>query len=164
MADPRKWRKFAKFYVMHFNATKAAKEAGASPKSAYQQGYAWLKMPQVQKMIEEELEAVHMSADEAIKLLSDIARGDVGEFYDKDGSLILPKDKSKLVKRIKKKRTTYSGKDVDRETETEEIELYSALEAIDKVLRIHGKFKDPGTEGNPLSIVVKKVGIDIEKL
>lgn len=142
MSDPRKWRTFAKNYVKTFNKKKSAIAAGASPVSAANQGYMWFNMPQVQKMIQEELEAVHMSADEAIKLLSDIARGDIGKFIDKDGALKLDPKETKLIKKIKKKTTTYSNSNFDREIESEEIELYSALDAIDKVLRIHGKYKD----------------------
>lgn len=172
MRDPRKLRAFVAHYVgdCHFNASKAAEAVGVSKTSAGNQGYLWLKNPQVQKMVEEKLAEVHMSADEALKLLADIARGDVGEFLNiaKDGTVDLDlsaaKEKTKLIKKIKQKKVIYNGKNFDTETETKQIELYSALDAIEKVLRVHGKFKDPGTAGNPLSIVIKKVGIDMDEL
>jgi phage terminase small subunit len=140
MSDLRQWRKFAARYVVHFNATRAAKEAGFSAKSAGNQGHLLLKNPKIRAMIDERLAEVHMSADEALARLADIARGDVGEFFDEDGNLNLG-DKSKLIKRIRKKVTKYQGKYTDREIETEEIELYSALDALEKILRVHDKIK-----------------------
>lgn len=141
MSDPRKWRAFASYFVgeCNFNATEAAKKVGVSEKSAGQQGYIWLKNPKVREMIDAKLAEVHLSADEALKLLADIARGDMGEFIkiDKGGfSLDLQnaRDKTKLIKRVKKR--------VNRLGETSEIELYSALDALDKVLRVHGKYTD----------------------
>lgn len=144
MSDPRKWRAFASYYVgeCNFNASKAAEKVGVKKESAGTQGYLWLKNPKVREMIDEKLASVHMSADEALKLLADIARGDVGKFIDKDGALKLTPTQTKLIKKIKKKTTTYSNSNFDREIESEEIELYSALDAIDKVLRVHGKYND----------------------
>jgi PBSX family phage terminase large subunit len=148
MSDPRKWRAFASYYVQHFNASKAAKQAGFSAHSAGNQGYLLLQNPKVRVIIDEMLAGVHLSAEEALKLLADIARGDVGEFLnvEKDGTVSLDlsaaKDKTKLIKRIKNKKVIYNGKNMDREIHTEEIELYSALDAIDKVLRVYGKYTD----------------------
>jgi phage terminase, large subunit, PBSX family len=93
------------------------------------------------------LDEVHLSADEALKLLADIARGDLGDFLKitKDGfelDLKKAKEKTRLIKRIKNKTTKINGPRIDREIHTEEIELYSALDALDKVLRVHGRYND----------------------
>jgi phage terminase small subunit len=170
MSDPRKWRAFAARYVVHFNASRAAEEVGVSKRSAGQQGYLWLKNPKVQAMIDERLKEVHMSADEALARLAEIARGDLGEFLtiSKDGEINLDlsaaQEKTKLIKRIKQKKVSYNGKNFDREIETEEIELYSALDAIEKVLRVHGKFNDKLQVDLNAEIIVKKVGIDVDEL
>lgn len=146
MALTNRQKKFRDLYLIYFNATRAAREAGfANPK---QYGSELLKDPVMQAAVAERLDEFHMSADEALKLLADIARGDVGEFItvEKDGSVSLDlsaaNEKTKLIKRIKNKTVTYNGKNTDREIHTEEIELYSALDAIDKVLRVHGKYQD----------------------
>lgn len=132
-------------YLLYFNSTKAAREVGY--KTPSQSGYENLKNPLIQKILQERLSEFHMSADEALKRLSEIARSDLGDFLfiTKDGftvDLKSAKEKTKLIKRVKQKTTTYSHKNYDRESHTEEIELYSALEALDKILRIHGKYND----------------------
>ncbi len=88
-----------------------------------------------------------MSADEAVKLLSDQARADIGQFAEAKGNgWIFDMEKAKksgmtkLIKKIKQKTTVYPIKGME-ETELE-IELHDSQAAIDKVLRIHGKYKD----------------------
>jgi PBSX family phage terminase large subunit len=171
MRDPRKLRAFVAHYVgdCHFNATEAAKAVGVKPANAGNQGWQWLQHPQVKKMIDEKLAEVHMSSDEALKLLADIARGDIGKFLNvaKDGTVSLDlsaKGATKLIKKVKQKKVTYSNSKFDREIETEEIELYSALDAIDKVLRVHGKYNDKltlnpnaGNEKQPFAIPADKI-------
>jgi len=82
----------------------------------------------------------HMSPEEALKLLADIARGNMGDFIkvEKDGTfgidLRKAKDVTKLIKKVKYKPNKFG-------TEYE-IELYSALDALDKQLRVHGKYRD----------------------
>lgn len=98
---------------------------------------------------------VHMGAEEALSRLSDIARGDVGDLLTPiNGIAALDITKAqrlgltKLIKRVKQKRDF--GKKKNIETETEEIELYSALDALDKILRVHGRYNDSlSINGNP---------------
>lgn len=69
---------FCQSYARHANATRAAKEAGYSEKTAYQQGFALLKLPEIFARIEtikaDRFRAVHMSADETLALLAKRAR------------------------------------------------------------------------------------------
>jgi hypothetical protein len=44
------------------------------------------------------------------------------------------------------------------------IKLHPKQGAIDKILRVHGKYKDAGTEANPLIVHVKKIGVSMEDL
>jgi phage terminase small subunit len=102
--------------------------------------------------LQERLNEVHMAADEALKLTADIARGDITEFLTPYGNLdidlLKTSGKGRLVKKIKQKTVTKIGKgDKDEDTEVvdTEIELYPADAALDKILKIHGKYSDAPT-------------------
>lgn len=142
-----KQRAFIEEYLKDFNATQAAIRAGYSERSAYSIGQENLKKPEIAEAIQARLNELQMGADEALKLLSDQARSSPEIFMTfEQGTwkLDLPKayrdGKLHLIKSIMP--TQYGLK----------IELYDAQSAIDKVLRVHGKYKDVGTEDNPLHI------------
>src|SRR6185369_14596308 len=92
-----------------------------------------------------------MSANEAIRRQADIARGDIGDFLaiSKDGfSIDLEYARelglTRLIKRIKQKKTLINGgkRSSDKEIYIDEIELYPADVAQERILRIYGVFKD----------------------
>ena len=56
----------------------------------------------------------------------------------------------------------YKRQDEDRETHDLEIELYDAQAALDKILRVAGRYKDVGTKDNPLTLSWKDF-VKIEK-
>lgn len=96
------------------------------------------------------LEEAHMSADEALKLQADIARGDIAQLMDVN-SMGFNLDMKKavelgltgLIKKVKQKTTTYIAKkesEDDREVTELEIELYDKQAAIRDVLKITGRF------------------------
>jgi phage terminase small subunit len=169
-----KQRLFVDYYLQCFNASEAARRAGYSPKTARQIGQENLTKPDIQAEIQERLKEVHMSADEALKLLADMARGDVAQImeissvgFNLNMSKAQEKGLTRLIKKVKQKTVTHIAKsesDEDREVVDLEVELYDAQAALDKILRVAGKYKDLGSEENPLSVVVKRVGVDVEKL
>ena len=66
---------FVKYYLQSFNATEAAKKAGYSEKSAYAQGSALLKHPQIRHFIENEYEERKDSLDISTnRVLQELAR------------------------------------------------------------------------------------------
>lgn len=88
----------------------------------------------------------HMSADEALKLQTDIARGDVTDFLDTFGQIDIEElrgnGKGRLIKKIRQRTITKIGKgekDDDTEIHETEIELYPADVAQERILRIAGK-------------------------
>ena len=98
------------------------------------------------------LAEVHMSADEALKHMADIARGDIGEFLNGYGGIDLDEARkrglTKLIKKIKQRTVTKIGKgdkDEDTEVNETEIELYPADVALERVLKITGKFREAPT-------------------
>lgn len=91
-----------------------------------------------------------MSAEEAFKLTSDIARSDITQVMDVSSmgfSLDMKKAQElglgRLIKKVKQKTTTYLAKkqsEEDREETVLEIELYDAQAAQRDIMRMRGKF------------------------
>jgi Phage terminase, small subunit len=175
-----KQRVFIAEYLKDFNATQAAIRAGYSPKTAYSIGQENLTKPEIKLAIEERM----MNREEVVAGLSDIARGDMADLMaittsgftlelmidDGQGNKIV-NPKTKLIKKIKQKVTTYLAKkedDEDREVIETEIELYSAHEAFRDLGKVHGIFIDrtelTGKDGSPLTwrefIEGDKVNVD----
>jgi hypothetical protein len=102
--------------------------------------------------VSDRLNALHMSADEALTLLTDQARGDIGQLMDVSTvgfTLDLYNAKeaglTRLIKRVKQKTTIFQAKSEsqeDREVTETEIELYDSQSALINILKIHGKFVD----------------------
>ena len=176
MGLTNKQRVFVEEYLRCWNATEAALRAGYSEKTSYSIGHENLSKPEISELIRGKLEALQMGTDEALKLLADHARGDIGEFMDISGmgfSLQLldasgNRKNTRVIKKIKQKTTTFIAKnesDEDREVHETEIELYDAQAAIDKVLRVAGKYKDNidiKSDGKAIQII--PLGIDLGKV
>jgi phage terminase small subunit len=73
-----KMEAFCQSYARHGNATRAAKEAGYSEKTAYSQGHDLLKKPEIMARVSsirtDRWKALHMSADELLAEAAKIAR------------------------------------------------------------------------------------------
>jgi hypothetical protein len=164
-----KQRLFIDYYLQSFNASDAARKAGYSESRARITGSELLSDSNISEQIKARLDEVHMSAEEALKLLADIARGDMARMMD-IGSMGFNIDMkraqelglTKLIKRVKQKTTTFIAKkesEEDREVTELEVELYDALGAIRDVLKVHGKFTDRvdvTTGGEELTINIRK--------
>ena len=144
-----KQKVFIDEYLKSFNATASAISAGYSEKTAYSIGWENLRKPEIKKAISARLDEIHMSADEALKLLSDIARGDIGEAVNEFGAIDLGElhrqGKTRLIKKVRQKTVTKLAKsesDEDVEIHDTEIEFYPADSALRDILKIHGKYKD----------------------
>ena len=78
-----KQKKFADYYIELGNATQAAINAGYAKRSAQQIGAENLSKPVIKSYIDERLERIAseriMSAQEAVELLSSIARAEITE-------------------------------------------------------------------------------------
>jgi phage terminase small subunit len=180
VALTNKRKAFIAHYVKDFNATRAAKAAGFSEKTAYSQGQRLLKNVEVAESIKTHIE---MSADEVKSRLADMARGDMADLMeisttgfilqlmvdDGNGNKII-NPKTKLIKKIKQKATTYLAKkedDEDREIIETEIELYDAQAALALLGRYHKLFTDKteltGKDGAPLEpITIVEVALPPE--
>lgn len=144
------------YFLCHFNGTEAYMRVynpkGGRP-SARVMAAELLAIPNISAAVETRLAEVHMSANEALELLADMARGDIGEImepttfgYNFDMKKAKDTGFTKLLKKVKQKTVTIMGKGeeaVDTEIHTIEIELYDAQSALEKILRVHDKIKDP---------------------
>lgn len=121
--------------------------------------------------IQARLDEVHMSADEALKLHGDIARGDIGDLLDNNGLLDIrlakAQGKTRLLKKIKQKTITRIGKkedDDDVEITEIEFEMYPADAAQERILKIHGKFTDKVEIKGGVEMIVKRIGVDLDQI
>ncbi len=139
-----------------YNATKAymSTHPGSSYNAARSSAADFLARPNIKAEVERRLAEKHMSAEEAMERLSDIARGDVSQLMDVSGmgfSLNMQKAQekglTKLIKKVKQKPTVHLAKsesDEDREVHEIEIELYNAHEAQRDILKLHGRLGSGG--------------------
>ena len=155
-------------YLKDFNATRAAKSAGYSKKTAAFIGAENLKKPYLAALIEEEKASRMMSANEVLTRLTEHARGDMGKFMDVTSmGFVLDIKKAQelglthLIKKIRQKVTTIIKDGEEVETQQVEIELYDAQAALVQLGRNHKLFTDQTditSGGEKIEVVLK--GLD----
>lgn len=128
---------FVEEYLKCFNATKAAKAAGYSEKTAYSIGQRLLKEAEIASRVRARLAEAAMDANEVLYHLAQIARGDMDDLLDVNGNLDLIKarqfGKTNLIKKVKNRVMSTEQTDIS-ETETEGYDRLKALELIGKHL------------------------------
>jgi phage terminase small subunit len=161
---------FVNEYLKDFNGTRAAIAAGYSERSARQIACKLLTITDISDEISKRIDETCMTADEIIMRLSDIARGNVTDLMDllseseykfdfatvdSDGNII-PKDQTKLIKKIKQKKVIYNSKrsDEDREEIFTEIELYSAQDALNTLAKYRNLLTDKVETSGEITIKV----------
>lgn len=72
---------FCTEYMKDFNATAAAIRSGYSKNTAHAIGHNTLQKPKIKAYIEKRLQELSLGADETIKLISDIAKGNLGDYF-----------------------------------------------------------------------------------
>lgn len=76
-----KQRAFCDEYLIDLNGTQAAIRAGYSIKTACAIGWENLRKPDIRNFINAKLTERSLSADETTKLITDIARGNLGDYF-----------------------------------------------------------------------------------
>lgn len=171
-------RAFIREYLKDFNATRAAKAAGYSEKTAYSIGQRLLKDVEVGAAIRAKINEIQMGPDEIKNRLADMARGNIADLMDVTPTgyafnLMTEDDQGnkivnphmKLVKKIKQKTTTMLGKNGDdKEIIETELELYSALDALEKLGKVHALFTEKtevtGAGGGAIALELFKGALD----
>ncbi len=141
---------FVNWYLQLWNASEAARRAGYSVHSAYSQGQRLLKNVEVSAAIEHFKVQHIMSAEEAQILLTEQARGDMGDFMTQDGDTVkvdlgkaIEAKKTSLIKKLSQTRTVRRrGEDEVEETVSTTIELYDKQTALVQVGKVHKMFTD----------------------
>ncbi len=134
-----KQRLFVTAYLANgFNATKAAKEAGYSEKTAYSIGAENLTKPVIAAAIKKGLSDHAMGAEEVLARLADHARGDMGDFLAiRAGNAFFDLEKAEKVGKLHLiKRYAFSRKT------GMELELHDPQSALNTLARHHGLLKD----------------------
>lgn len=160
--ETNKQKVFVERYTMHWNAARAAREAGYSSKTAYQIASENLRKPHIRAAIAEKLKDITMSADEVLARQSEIARGSLDHFVtvNEDGFAVLDfsgdaNEKLHLLKRIKTKRTrrtTGKGENAEGwEDENIEIELHDPQRALEALGKYHNLYTEKDEDGNPIT-------------
>ncbi len=145
-------QKFILSYLTHFNGTKAAREAGFSPKTANEQAAQLLAKLSIQEALAE-VSAVVMEADiatikEIHQFWTRVMRSSItnvcswnedGFTFTKNSENIL-RETAQLIKRIRvTERVSQKGDWTETRTE---IELHDAMDASDKLARSYGIYRD----------------------
>lgn len=146
----QKQQRFVEEYTVDWNATQAAIRAGYSEKSAHDIGCENLKKPNICRAIEERVNELTMSADEALIELAKIARGTPSHFVEIGDDEIMrtkfdsdeARDNMPLIKKIKQTRHLTRIEDIETEEVRTEFELYDKQKALVDILKMHGKFVD----------------------
>jgi hypothetical protein len=84
-----KQEKFVEGVIQHGNATRAARDAGYSPRSAAVIASRNLQRPDIQEQIKARIEAAKLDTDEIIGTLIGHMRADIGNLLGDDGALDL---------------------------------------------------------------------------
>jgi phage terminase small subunit len=84
-----KQEKFVEGVIQHGNATRAARDAGYSPRSAAVLASRNLKRPDIQEQIKARIEAAKLDTDEIVGTLIGHMRADIGQLFGDDGALDL---------------------------------------------------------------------------
>ena len=131
----RKQKAFINEYLKCFNATQAAIKAGYSEKTAGSKGSQLLKIVNIAAAIEKRTKEMCMSADEALRLLSEQARGDL------DDCIVIVDGKPRLdVSLLKEKGKLHLVKSIIPTASGTRVELYSAQRALELIAKAQGVF------------------------
>lgn len=136
MALTAKQKAFVSAYIIHKNATRAAKEAGYSEKTAYAIGWENLRKPEILEEIEKLFAEQAMTSSEALALMAEHARGNLADFIGLSEDEVSVHPNARLLKKYKRTRRTErgSGDEPGDVIDTIELELYDAQSALKEIL------------------------------
>lgn len=149
---------FCKEYIVDFNGTQAAIRAGYSKKTAGSQSFDLLQKPEIQKQIQIEInkrsDRVERTADDVLKLIWKMAELDLADYLTvAEGGEVqaipfncLPVGATKLISKIKEKRTISESSDGSRQIMygTLEYELPEKTKCLEMLGRHYGIFNEGG--------------------
>lgn len=159
-----KQKRFCRFYIMHWNGSKAAREAGYSVKTAYSMAYELLKKPEVQAHIDsikdDYEKTCHISKTRQLNELAKLAYSNIADFHNTWVSLEEFERLSIDQKAAIAKTETRTTKDLNGDVQTfVKIELHSKLNALSQISDLMG-YKAPEKK----QVVKQSTKKDLSKL
>ncbi len=167
-----KQKRFAEEYMIDSNATAAAKRAGYSAKSAHVIGMENLRKPEIRAFIEKRLDESAMTKLEAIKLISDIAKSNLADYF-----ITTMCEESELIEKPLKRVIQEAEAAIEFEIEFASLANYSPEEKESHLKDIKNRKRELirmnlELKRNPkatriehgLSKIVEKVELDIKRL
>lgn len=141
-----KHKRFIAAYIrFHFNGVEAYKHVYGKDMnydSARVGSSNLLRKPNIRKAINQELEAEHLSTEEALKILSSHAKADMAKYVDEDGNLSIEKLKAAGMGHLIKEVETIETVSDKGSFTKRKVKLHDPQAAINMILRVQGKFKD----------------------
>lgn len=144
---------FIERYLVHFNATQAAKEAGYSARTAKEQGSQLLQHPAVialmAKRWREIREEASIDRERVLMELGRIAFADIRQLYDEHGALKLPHEWGDSIAAAVTSMDSFEVTDGQGVPigENKRVKLSDKLSALDKLARILGMYKADNKQG-----------------
>lgn len=157
---------FCREYILDWNGTRSAIDAGYSKKTAAVIAHENLRKPKIQACIKELMNEKLMEQEEVLARLADQARAthfhfiriNPDGFIEFDFSDPEAKKHFHLIKKIKTKRQRQimGGKNDPQTWEHEwvEVELHDPQRALELIGKHHNLFVDRDKEGNPIAPTV----------
>ena len=131
-------RLFAEEYIKHFNATRAARDAGYSKKTAGETGAENLKKPHIKEYIDKKIKETSIRNQISVdRILEEYARkgiANIESIFDEEGKLIgiksLPRDVSAAIHSVKVRRESVGDGEF---AVVEEYKMHDKHKALEKL-------------------------------
>lgn len=166
-----KQKLFIDNYLTHFNATRAAIQAGYSEKTAAVVGHENLRKPNISAHIETCLEQSHMNSDQVMKLMKDIVGSNLNEYLKiiqverpkqvkKPLQLLIDRKNEEIIcEKLFAERRGLAGEELDKH-------FKGLIRAESEIIRLEIKLeRNPDATFNDTEYeIVEEVELDIVKL
>lgn len=136
---------FCRLYLIDFNATKAAKEAGYSEDTAYSIGWENLRKPEIQDRISELRKEIggkfNITKERIAQELALIAFGDTKNVFDESGRLKPPSewtDEGRVISSYEESVTEFGDEDNGGTKTTKKVRQWDKIKAMEVLARLMG--------------------------
>jgi len=166
---PDRWEMFCQHYIIHFNGSKAAVEAGFSEKSKAAQAQQLLRNKAIRSRIEylkkERLDKLEVTQMDAVRELVIMLRSNIDNYEVKDGKLKVkdhvPESAMRAVASLKLKEKEYVTGTTERELE---IRLWPKDRIVELVMKHLGMLKERIQIDDPEDVLAQFLQIKKEQL